>query len=51
MTNFEYILDNIALSKIVYILHPKKYQIQPLSYSELGIELSKGNNPFTKNTL
>ena len=48
--NLKYILDNIASSEIVYILHLKEYQIQPLSYSELGIKLSKGDNPFTTDT-
>ena len=49
--NFEHILDNIALGETVYILHPKEYQIQPLFYSELGIKLSKSNNPFITDTL
>ena len=43
--NLKYILDNIALGKTVYILHPKEYQIQPLFYSNIGIEPNINNNP------
>ena len=50
MTNLEYILDDIALGEMVYILHPKKYQIQPLSYGKLGIKFNKNDNPFTTDT-
>ena len=50
MINFKYILDDIALGEIVYILHPKEYQIQPLFSGELGIKLNKGDNPSTTDT-
>ena len=50
MTNFKYILDDVALGEMVYILYLKEYWIQPLSYSELGIELSKSNNPSITDT-
>ena len=49
--NFEHILDDIVLGEMVYVLHLKEYQIQPLFNGELGIELNKGNNPSTTNTL
>ena len=45
------ILEDIKLDKIVYILHLKEYQIQPLFYNKIGIEPSIGNNPSTINTL
>ena len=44
MINFKYILDNIVSGKIIYILHLKKYQIQSLFNSKLGIKLNKGDN-------
>ena len=49
--NLKHILDNIVSGKIVYILHPKEYWIQPLFYGKLGIKLSKGDNLFITNTL
>ena len=48
--NFKYILDNVVSGEIIYILHLKEYQIQPLFNSELGIKLNKGNNPFIMDT-
>jgi hypothetical protein len=36
---------------MVYILYPKEYQIQPLSYSKTGIELRVSNNPPIIDTL
>jgi len=51
VTNFEYFLNNIALGKIVYVLHLKEYWIQPLFYSKMGIELNIGDNPFIIDTL
>ena len=45
------ILEDVELNKIVYILYLKEYQIQPLFYSKMGIELSISNNPSMTNTL
>jgi len=45
------ILKDIALGKIVYTLHLKEYQIEPLFYSKMGIEPSIGNNPSIIETL
>jgi len=39
------ILEDIALGKTVYALYLKKYWIEPLFYSKMGIEPSIGNNP------
>ena len=43
-------MNNITLSETIYILHPKEYWIQPLFYSEMGMEPNIGNNPYTINT-
>ena len=45
------ILNNIALSKIVYALYLKKYQIQPLSYGKTDIKLYISENTSITNTL
>ena len=45
------ILEDIALGEIVYALHLKKYRIQPLFYSKIGIEPSIGDNPSVTDTL
>ena len=50
MINLKYILDNITSSKTVYILHLKEYWIQPLFYSNMGIEPNISNNPFIIDT-
>jgi len=41
----------MAPGKIVYALHLKEYQIEPLFYSKIGIEPSIGNNPSITETL
>ena len=50
MINLKHILDDIASGKMVYILHLKEYQIQPLFNGKLGIKFNKGNNPSTMDT-
>ena len=45
------ILNNITLSEIVYVLHLKEYQIQPLSHSKTGIELCIGEDTSVTDTL
>ena len=50
MTNLKYILDDIARGETVYVLHPKKYQIQPLFYGKMGIELNIDDDPSTMDT-
>jgi hypothetical protein len=45
------ILEDIALGKIVYALHPKEYWIKPLFYSKIGIEPSIGDIPSVTDTL
>ena len=47
MTTFEYIINDIALGKTIYVLHPKKYWIQALFYSEMGMEPNVGDTPYT----
>jgi len=42
-------MNNIALGKIIYILHPKEYWIQPLFYNKMGIEPNVGNTPYITN--
>ena len=51
LISLEDILEDIALGKIVYTLHPKEYWIKPLFYSKMGIEPSIGNNPSIMETL
>ena len=51
LTSLRDILDNIALGKIVYTLYLKEYQIQPLSYGKMGVELYIGQNTSVINTL
>ena len=45
------ILNDIGLGKIVYALYLKEYQIQPLSYSKMGVELYIGENTSITDTL
>ena len=51
LINLKDILKDIKLDKIVYILHLKEYQIQPLFYSKTGIKPSIGNNFSTTDIL
>ena len=44
-------MNNIALGEIIYILHPKEYQIQPLFYGKMVIKPNIYNNPYTMDTL
>ena len=46
MTTLKYMINNIALGKTIYILHPKEYQIQPLFYSKMGIEPNISNTLY-----
>jgi len=51
LISLKYILEDIELDKIVYVLYPKEYRIQPLFYSKTGIEPSIGDNPSITDTL
>ena len=51
LINLKDILDDIALGKTVYALHPKEYWIQPLSYNKIGVELCIGEDTSITDTL
>ena len=44
-------MNNIAPGKTIYVLYPKEYQIQPLFYNEMGMELNIGNTPYIMDIL
>ena len=47
----KHIINNIALSKIIYVLHPKKYWIQPLFHNKMGMGPNIGDTPYTTDIL